>query len=470
MLRPSAYLVAVFAVGCSTTSAPPGTKPIESDGSVVDAVVDAAPVDAPHASDDPCRGTALPVDQHYVAAGLCARLVGKVSGALRQLSFAPNGDLFGVTTAGAIVRLRDANHDGVFDEAPPERVEWANTGGNGNNCHVDDGGGYLYAGTVGGVRRWKWSDAIDAGGAGEDVIVDAPAGGGHGFHTVHVYNDMMYVQVGSEGNATDPMSPEYDTSRSLVKRWALSKFAAGAPLKWADGELVGVGLRNTVGFSRSASGKVYGVMNGMDNIHYKGDDIHQDNPADTLVLLSPGARYGYPFCFSAQRVVASGSVIAPGTQLAVDEFPVHDDAWCATNSTKPLAIFQAHAAPLDIVFFDGALPTGGLPSKFRGGAFVSMHGSWDRAPSTGYKVVFVPFDADERPAMATSTASSTTFPYETVFGGGKAGEPADGAWHWSLGTVSDAPRPVGVAISPIDGALYVSADSSGYVYRIGAVR
>jgi glucose/arabinose dehydrogenase len=77
--------------------------------------------------------------------------------------------------------------------------------------------------------------------------------------------------------------------------------------------------------------------------------------------------------------------------------------------------------------------------------------------------------------MPTSTKDTTSFPYETVFGGGKYGSPRDGEWSWKMGDAGEDPvRPVGVAISPLDGALYVSSDNtaglssarSGCIYRI----
>ena len=80
--------------------------------------------------------------------------------------------------------------------------------------------------------------------------------------------------------------------------------------------------------------------------------------------------------------------------------------------------------------------------------------------------------------MPTSTKDATSFPYETVFGGGKYGAPRDGEWSWRLGDDGEDPvRPVGVAISPVDGALYVSSDNrsgpmskrSGSIYRIALV-
>ena len=471
----------------------PASPPIEADARSDDAAdldaADARPVDAPGdgPSDtavtlrDPCRsGIALPGDSHFTAPGTCARAVGKGPGPMRQITFAPDGDLFGVTKDGVIVRMHDADDDGNF--AVAEITEWGNTGGNGNNCHIslEEGAteGWLYAGTPNGVARFKWSAGSAKAGEKQDLIVDQP-GGGHGLHTTHVYPDesgkgrFLYVHSGSAGNATDPMSPGYDADRSLIKRFDLAKYTPGTPFSWNDGELVVVGTRNVVGFNRSARlGKIFGVVNGMDNVTYKGVDVHNDNPGEQVVLVEKGKQYGYPFCFTAQRVVDGDSLVPAGTQLRFEGFisNTHDDAWCQANSSKPLSFLQAHSAPLDIVFFDGALPSGGLPDRYRNGAFISLHGSWDRDPSTGYKVIWLPFDDAGNPPMPTSTKSATTFPYEVVFGGGKSGAPQDGAWTWNASGQGESPRPVGVAISPVDGALYIASDSVGWVYRVGRAR
>src|SRR5262249_35216943 len=161
---------------------------------------------------------------------------------------------------------------------------------------------------------------------------------------------------------------------------------------------------------------------------------------------------------TAQRVVVNGNVIPAGTQLLNEDFPSgHDDNWCAANSVQPATFVQAHSAPLDITFFD-TQPTGGLPEKYRGGAFISFHGSWARGAATGYKVVWMPYDGNGDPQMPTSDPNTTMFPYETVFGGGNMNGAQDGPWSWNDGTNGESPRPVGVAISPIDGALYISSD------------
>jgi glucose/arabinose dehydrogenase len=160
-------------------------------------------------------------------------------------------------------------------------------------------------------------------------------------------------------------------------------------------------------------------------------------------------------------------MVPAGTPLHADAyfdfFPQHlvasnkDDGWCEAHMTKPMSFIEAHSAPLDVTIFEG--PDGALPARWKGGAFVSMHGSWDRLPSTGSKVVWFPLDSDGRATMPVSTASETTFPYEVVFGGGNESQAKDGHWGWEANGVGEAfVRPVGVAVSPIDGALYVSSD------------
>jgi glucose/arabinose dehydrogenase len=413
---------------------------------------------------DPCRGTALPTTGHYVPSGMCARTVATAQGELRQISFSSNGDLWGVTAAGQIKRFRDANGDGVFQSA--EIVNWASTGGNGQNVHIDEAGGFLYSGTSAGVRRWAWSNTTDSGGTGQDVLTGQPTGG-HGKHTVHVWDGWMYVQSGSSGNVTSTSTSSYDTQRNLIKRFNLASFTAGTPFAWSTGgEVYADGLRNVLGFARDAMGRVYGVQNGQDDVRYGGTDVHNDNPGEVIVRLEQGSHHGYPFCFVVQRV----NSIMPGTQVRSEIFSgnTRDDAWCqnTTNVSKPATFMQAHSAPMDITFFTG--PAGNLPDKWRNGAFVSLHGSWNREPATGYRVIWMPFNADGTAPMPTNSGSTTTFPYEVVLAGGNASAPRDGTWNVSGG--EQGVRPVGVAVSPVDGALYISSDSQGYVYRVGLMR
>jgi glucose/arabinose dehydrogenase len=435
---------------------------------------------------NPCRGIELPDGEFYVAPDLCVRAVATAQGRLRQITFASNGDLIGVTTPGSIVRYRDVDEDGMFEGAS-EIVALGSTGGpNGNNVHLDEVEGYLYAGTEAGVARFAYSADEDALGDREDVVTGQPATGNHAAHTVHVYGDWLYVHSGSENNAVAPASPEYDLNRSVLKRFPLEDFDPGEPFEWTEGEVFVRGIRNMVGFTRNAAGRMYGVVNGIDNLMYAGEDIHLDNPGEDLIRLQDGGAHGYPYCFTAAHVLdANGDPIAPGTQLAAstdasqadpDFVNPRDNEWCADNSDEPVTFLPAHSAPLDITFFDG--PEGNLPEEWRGGAFVALHGSWNTMPSVGHKVVFVPFDSSGDAPMPDVDDEETEYPFPIVFGGGNGATPDDGSWGWSTGEVGEDPvRPVGVAVSPVDGALYVSSDNaaegapgSGAIYRIGLAR
>lgn len=404
----------------------------------------------------------------------------------------PNGDLIGVTHDGIIRRYRDRNGNGMFDSGTDEIVDWAKTGGNnGHNC--DLGGEYLYCGSQDGVKRWKYSASVDRGGEGEDVVVGQPGGGNHPLHPLHVYDGVLYVDSGSERNTVDPMPAGYLEDRAVIKRFDLSKFVAGRPFRWDAGEIFVRGVRNVTGFTRDSRGRIYGVVNGVDDLRSAGQDVHADNPGEGFVQLEQDQAYGWPFCFMAQRIVRDGAVVPPGTQLPADAMSNafwrtlvtsnKDVAWCASHANRPMSLMQAHSAPLDVVVFEGA--SSGLPARWRGGAFVSLHGSWDRKPSTGYKVIWMPRDASGVAPMPSSTATQTSFPYEVVFGGGTAQGPRDGFWSWKSGDAGESVvRPVGLAISPIDGALYVSSDnarasdqsgnrggeSNGAIYRIASTQ
>ncbi len=461
----SVVIAIVVACGGSSSSDSPGAPPVEQPPGAP------PPVGAPPpatASGDPCRGAPVPVDQAHVAMGMCARLVATSLSGVRQMVFAPDGVMFASSLDGTVFRLKDEDGDGFF--AASEIEMYGSFSGRGGGVDLDASNGYLYAGTGSGVKRWPWSPTSTTGGAGEDIITDAPAGGSHPLHTVRVYDGFLYVHSGSAGNAqlssVNAAPGDYDDNRSLVRRFPLASIKPGTPLAWLSGEIVTQGLRNAVGIGRTAKGRIWAVVNGLDDVAHGGVNVHNDNPGEQVVEIAPGKKYGYPYCFTSQRIVENGTLVAAGTQLWNQNFAQHDDAWCAANSAPPATFIQAHSAPLDIVFFDSQ-PTGALPERYRGGAFIALHGSWDRSPPTGYKVIWMPFDASGNPPMPTSTADATTFPYETVFGGGNATAAQDGAWAWKSDAYGDSPRFAGVAISPVDGALYAASDNAGTIYRLG---
>lgn len=419
---------------------------------------------------------------------MCAVAVAMGQGALRDIEFTPNGDLIGVKKDGTVVRYRDVNDNGVFDPGGGEIVEWASTGGNGHNCTFSDD--FLYCGSKNGVVRFRYGDGNAKAAPAEEVITGQPGGGNHPLHSVRAWDGMLYVAMGSADNSVDPMPRDYDRDRAVVKRFRIADFADKKPVAWKDGEVLVTGVRNATALGRGPSGRLYAGINNLDDVHYAGVDVHEDNPGEVLVSLEKGKRYGYPFCFHAARVVRDGKVVEPGTPLRADVKKGKlggilnsnkDDAWCAANADRPLSFFQAHASVLDLELVPGT--STGLPARYSGGLLATLHGSWDREAPTGYKVVWLPLDAAGNPAMPTSTATETRYPYEVVFGGGKSGVPKDGQWSWRGEHGGETlVRPVGLAISPVDGALYVSSDNApvglslpfgkneGALYRIAMKR
>lgn len=449
----------------------PGTPPAEQSSRLRAA-------DLRDAGGDPsamCGPRGLPPDRHFVAEGHCARVVANKQGEVRGITFASNGDLIAVTTDGEIRRYRDVDHDGIFAPNAPETIVWAKTGGdNGHNCHLE--GQDLYCGSKTGVKRWRYSPELDTGGPGEDVITSMPEGGRHPKHPVAVWDGFLYAVSGSADNSMSPMPADYDTMRNVVRRFPLGKLTSGKAMAWKDGEIVVRGVRNVTAMARDpVSKRIIGVDNSMDDLAHGGVDIHQDNPGEGVVAIEPGKKYGYPFCFFAQRIVENGALIPPGTPLTSEvkhDTPIvkeiaknikstRDDAWCQANVDRPMSFLQAHSSALGMIFpAPGA--TFALSDKWKRGAFIALHGSWNRETSTGFKVIWLPFDAAGNAPMPTSTKDTTTMPYEVVFAGGKYGAPRDGEWSWKLGNAGEDPvRPVGVAISPVDGALYVASDNKG---------
>lgn len=427
-----------------------------------------AAVDGDGSAVGTCRGIALPQSSHYVLQGLCARAVAFDQGRLRQIAFAANGDLVGVRVSGEVVRYRDLDEDGMF-AGEDEVVVIADTGGNGNNAHIDEEAGFLYAGSPDGVVRFPYSTEAGELGPAEPVISGQPSSGVHPYHTVHVYGGFLYVHSGSESNLAAPRAPLVDAERSVLKRFPLASFDPAAPWGWSEGEVVVTGIRNMVGFASDPRGRLYGVVNGIDDLLRAGEDVHLDNPGDDLIRIEPGASHGYPYCFTAQRILGSDGLVRPGTQLAGATegwANPHDDAWCAENSREPVSFLPAHTAPLDIVFA-GDSGLGGLPDELRSGAFISLHGSWNTTPSVGYAVVFLPFE-NGTAAMPGVGDDGPVFPFTVVFGGGSSAGHVDGVWGWEAEGVGESVvRPVGVAISPRDGTLFVSSDGEGVIYRIG---
>ena len=211
--------------------------------------------------------------------------------------------------------------------------------------------------------------------------------------------------------------------------------------KFSPAERFATGLRNGEGFAFDRAGRLFVTQHGRDQLAQNWSKLYTqtqgaDSPAEELVQIQQGADFGWPYCyFDGEQ---NKLVLAPeyggdgGKKIGV----------CASK-TPPVAAFPGHWAPNAMALYEGGL----FPDAYRGGVFIAFHGSWNRAPlpQGGYNVVFQPL-ADGKPAGEF-----------IVFADGFAGAdktPA-GAAH----------RPSGVAVGP-DGALYISDDKNGRIWRV----
>lgn len=179
------------------------------------------------------------------------------------------------------------------------------------------------------------------------------------------------------------------------------------------GRIFARGIRNAVGITfHPRSGELWATNNGRD---WLGDDF----PPDTILAVKDGAHYGWPYCNGLQ---------IPDPDFGRPEF--------CRGTALPAVQIQAHSATLGLTFYAGSM----FPAEYHGDLFVGLHGSWNRSVPTGYKVIRIPFQ------------------------GGRAGAPQDFATGWLQGNRAWG-RPVDV-ITGKDGALYVSDDRAGVIYRI----
>jgi glucose/arabinose dehydrogenase len=187
---------------------------------------------------------------------------------------------------------------------------------------------------------------------------------------------ILVVSRGSDGNI-DLDTADVATGRSQIKAFDLNNMTSSStPYDYASqGRLLGWGLRNSVGVGEEPlTGGIYSVENSADDIERNGIDVHQNNPGEELnyhgflnsSTENQGGNYGYPYCFALWNTsIPDVGNLKIGSQFTLDQNATINDTFCAAERVPPRLTFQAHMAPLDIVF----LPNGTE-------AFVSFHGSW----------------------------------------------------------------------------------------------
>jgi glucose/arabinose dehydrogenase len=433
-------LFPLLATGCSNSDKAPAAA-----GDSTSAAATAAP-----ACPGNNAGLTLP-------SGFCATVFADSIGGGRHVTVASNGDVYvGIEPAGAepgkptpppaaaFAALRDTNHDGHADIIM--RV------GKGGNTGIGLYNGYVYVDQGARLTRYARSDTTLAPADPPETVIDGiPMRPGHTARNFAIASDgTLYLNVGSATNAcqtTDrtPESPGVDPCAELTTRAGIWKYDANKTNQhFSAAARFATGIRNGMGIDFGADGKLYATQHGRDQLHdswpkvFPTTQYQAENPAEELMQVNANDDFGWPYCYYA--VDQKKLVDAP-------EYGGDGKKSTRCDSKKPpVATFPGHWAPMSLLFYKGSA----FPAKYKDGAFIAFHGSWNRAPEPqeGYRVVFQP--------MTNGAASGA---YET-FANGFAEVPAQ---QLQPGTAKH--RPVGLAVGP-DGALYITDDMGGRVYRV----
>ena len=342
-----------------------------------------------------------------------------------------------------IIYLEDADGDGQAEI----REGFGNYGGTGIN--LDDK--YLYASSDEEIFRYP----LDANGratntTAPDTVVTGLANRGSHAAKPFVFDGKgnLYVNIGAYSNACQVEdrkvgSPAMNPCPILDSAGGIWRFRIDKLTQsYGDGMRYATGLRNVVGLDwNKTEDKLFVTQHGRDMLHTLYPDLYDtkasaDLPAETLYEIEEGDDAGWPYVYYDQN--QQKNILAP-------EYGGDGKKEGGEGIIDPVVAFPAHIAPNALLFYTGNM----FPEKYRHGAFIAFHGSWNRAPEPqlGYFVAFVPFESG-KPSGEWE-----------IFADGFAGvkevtKPSD-AEH----------RPTGLAQGP-DGSLYVSDDSGGTLFRI----
>ena len=347
-----------------------------------------------------------------VPSGFTAEHIATVRRA-RELAVAPNGDLFVGTSGSAIYVVPDAQgaagaprQFASFDDSPMAGVFLA--------------GDALYAGGQFGVYRIAYRNGDREAREKPQKLASVRTGGGSGHSTTTVVESKgtVYASVGSSCNACD----ETDPTRATVQAMTLDGMNVHARA---------VDIRNAIALAvQPVTGDVWAGVAGRDDLEHG----HPYEIFDAITAHAGTPDYGWMKCYDERKPIGGAS--------------------CA-NVVVPKVVFPGYDTPIGAAFYPiDEKGAHAFPASYRGGAFVTLHGSWHQPP-VAPRVAFVAF-RDTDPAKAVDWANPDA--QWTEFLGGC--QSADGA---------RACRPTGVAVGT-DGSLFVSDDFTGAILRIRPVR
>lgn len=398
-MKKTAFPAALFILACSREAVPlPATVSTERDVALqhYDIRLDRLP--APYATQsagNPPHVIRQPANAAlHLPPGFHVSVYASDLDDARTLLLAPNGDvLVAQPGAGRITILRGEQRF-VYAKGLDEPFGLA--------IH----GGFLYVGNENAVVRIPYQPGDTQARGAAQKIADLPSGG----HSTRglLFNragTKLYVSVGSDSNVNAGEEPRRAAILELNPDGTGQRVFAS-------------GLRNPIGMAWEAlTGALWTSVNERDGL---GEDLVPDYVTD----VKPGAFYGWPYAY-----------LGPHADPRRNEHPE-----LVPKAIAPSLLIQSHSAPICIAFYDGAM----FPPQYRGNLFVALHGSWNRAQRTGYKIISVPMK-NGRPAGG----------YDDFLTGWMLSESSRDVWG----------RPAGLLVLK-DGSLLISDDGAGKIWRV----
>lgn len=332
----------------------------------------------------------------------------------RTLYVLPNGDVLVMESLrrdgeSHVVLFRDTNKDGKPDnrEVFLRRLNMA--------FGMALVGARFYVGNTDGIVVFPYASGDTRIRRRPEKIMDLPAGGHYTRNIIaDAKGEKLYIAVGAATNVDEQRVDEKDSRRAAILQ--INRDGSGM-------SIFASGLRNPVGMDWEPQTRaLWTVVNERDML---GDEL----VPDFLTSVRQGAFYGWPYAYFGQNVDPRKKGERPDL---------------VAKTIKPDYALGSHVAPLGLVFYQGST----FPKRYQGGAFVGMHGSWNRSNLVGYKVAFVPFQ-NGKPSGAMED-------FLTGFIANPKGSDVYG-------------RPVGVAVWT-DGSLLVTDDGAGKIWRVSAKR
>lgn len=380
--------------------------------------------------------------------GFGAAIVANKAGRARHIAITKNGSFYvktqNLVNGKGILYYTDENKDGKY--------ELAASFGNYTGTGITIKNGYLYASSDLEVFRYKLNDndeVIDTAKA-ERIIYGLKAGRQHQTKSIVLDDDNnIYVNIGAYSNSCQIRdrgleSKGIENCPILDSAGGIWQFKANRLNQtYKDGVRYATGLRNVMGLDwNSTNQTLYVTQHGRDNLNSSWPKLYTTKesaelPAETMYMIKKGDNAGWPYIYYDPFL--KKKMIAP-------EYGGDGKTESKGNYIDPIVDFPAHMAPNALLFYTGNM----FPERYKNGAFIAFHGSWNRAPEkqAGYFVVFVPFK-DGKPSGKWEVFA------DNFSGKAEIDSPRE-AEH----------RPCGLAQAP-DGSLFVTDDTKGTIYRIG---